>query len=195
MARQRAERVSRHRGQVANREETAAGEHHGGVPSRAAILGHPVHPMLIPFPIAFLTALLATDFAWWQSRDAFWARVSAWLLEAGLATGVVAALVGLIDFIGVRRVREHAAGWFHLLSAVLVLGLAAANLVIRAFAANGIPRTSVVLSVATAAVLGITGWYGGELSFRHLIGVIGHGEEAAGERPPGGGPRPAPGAR
>lgn len=182
MARQRAERVSRHRIQIANREETAAGEHYEGVPSRAAILGHPLHPMLIPFPIAFLTALMATDLVWWQSRDAFWARVSAWLLEAGLATGVVAALVGLVDFIGVRRVREHAAGWLHFFSAVLVLGLAAANLVIRAFAERGIPRTSVVLSVATAAVLGITGWYGGELSFRHLIGIIGHGEAPAGGR-------------
>ena len=119
MARRRAERASRDRGQVADGREGVASEHREGVPSRAAILGHPVHPMLIPFPIAFLTGLLATDIAWWQSRDAFWARVSAWLLEAGLLTGLVAALVGLIDFIGVRRVRQHRAGWIHLLSAIV----------------------------------------------------------------------------
>lgn len=42
-----------------------AGDHTTGVPSRAAIAGHPIHPALIPFPIAFLIAALATDLGYW----------------------------------------------------------------------------------------------------------------------------------
>jgi hypothetical protein len=48
------------------------------VPSTAAIGGHPIHPMLIPFPIAFLVGVLATDLAYWGTVNAFWARASSW---------------------------------------------------------------------------------------------------------------------
>jgi CheY-like chemotaxis protein len=58
--------------------------------------------MLIPFPIAFLTGALATDLAYWWTGSPFWPQAAFWLLLAGLATGVLAAVFGLVDFLTVR---------------------------------------------------------------------------------------------
>jgi uncharacterized membrane protein len=74
-------------------------------PSKAAIGGHPIHPMLIPFPIALLALAPVTDIAFAVTGAAFWAQMSLWLIAGGLLTGVLAAFVGMIDFIGVRKVR------------------------------------------------------------------------------------------
>jgi uncharacterized membrane protein len=45
-----------------------------GVRSTAAIFGHPIHPMLVVFPIGFLVGALATDLAFWGTDDPFWVR-------------------------------------------------------------------------------------------------------------------------
>ncbi|MBX6368656.1 MAG: hypothetical protein IRZ04_11785, partial [Rhodospirillales bacterium] len=63
-------------------------------PSRAAIAGHPIHPMLVPFPIAFLVGALVVDLAFASTGDPFWARAGFWLLLAGIVTGAAAAVFG-----------------------------------------------------------------------------------------------------
>ena len=59
----------------------------------------PIHPMLVPFPIACFTGALFSDIAYWKTAEMMWADFSAWLLFAGLVMGVLAALAGLIDFL------------------------------------------------------------------------------------------------
>ncbi|WFT79135.1 DUF2231 domain-containing protein [Methylobacterium sp. CB376] len=150
-----------------------------GLPSTAAIVGHPVHPMMIPFPIAFLTSALLTDIAARATRDPFWARASKLLLGAGIASGVAAGAVGAIDYLTIRRARQKPAGRLHAYGNAAALALAAANLARR----SGRDRdqagdaTDVALSGATAALLGITGWAGAELSYRHMVGVDGHADQ------------------
>lgn len=148
-----------------------------GIKSTASIAGHPIHPMLIPFPIAFLTGALVTDLVFWVTEVAFWARMSLWLLVAGLIMGGVAASVGMIDFFTIERARSHTAGWLHLGSNAAALVLALVNVLVRWDdpAATVLP-TGIILSVVTAVVLSVGGWYGGELSYRHKIGVIEHEE-------------------
>ena len=88
----------------------ARGQEHPlrGLPSTAAVLGHPIHPMLVPFPLAFLVGALATDLAASATRDPFWSRASAWLLGAGAVTGVLAGAVGSIDYLhGPPRARAR----------------------------------------------------------------------------------------
>ncbi len=150
-----------------------------GLPSTAAIVGHPIHPMLIPFPITFLTAALATDVAARATEDPFWSRTSRWMLGAGIVTGVVAGAVGAIDYFTIRRAREKSVGKLHAYGNPLALGLAAANLALRQKRqAGAMPGAAEVgLSAATAAVLGVTGWAGAELSYRHMVGVAGHGDQ------------------
>jgi uncharacterized membrane protein len=143
------------------------------IPSTASIAGHPIHPMLVPFPIAFLVGALATDLVYWGTADAFWARASIWLVGAGLVMAGVAAIFGLIDFLTIRQARRTE-GWVHLIGNVCVVVLALANLLIRlGDQVAAILPVGLILSAVTVALLLVTGWMGGELAYRHRIGVVG----------------------
>src|SRR3954447_14845031 len=106
-------------------------------PSTAAIGGHPIHPMLVPFPIAFLVGALLTDIVFLRTGDAFWARGSFWLLSAGIVTGAAAAIFGLIDFLSIPRARSLAAAWMHFLGNGLAIVLAIWNVAHRWDDMNG----------------------------------------------------------
>ncbi|GAP93503.1 DUF2231 domain-containing protein [Leptolyngbya sp. NIES-2104] len=147
-----------------------------GVPSTVHIAKHPLHPLIVTFPIAMLTSALLTDAAYWFTQDAFWARASFWLLIGGLISGLVAAATGMSDFLRIGRVREHSAGWAHMVGNIAALSLSAANLWLRWGNQTGaIIPTGILISTFVAAILGITGWYGAELIYRHKVAVIGIG--------------------
>ena len=145
------------------------------VESRVAIRKHPLHPMLVVFPIAFLIVVVALDLLYLWSGLAFWAQMAMVLSTAGLALGLVAAAVGSVDLLLIRVVRRHVSAWSHALSGVMVLAVAAANTWLR----WGDPAAAVwpwglLLSSLMAVLVGIAGWLGGGLSFHHGIGVAGH---------------------
>lgn len=98
-----------------------------GVPSTVNIAGHPLHPLSVIFPIAFLSGALGSDVGYWFTEDPFWARASLWLIGAGLAGGVVAAIIGMSDFLRIERVRKRTAGWAHMVLNVTLLVLTAVN--------------------------------------------------------------------
>lgn len=143
-----------------------------GVRSTAALSGHPLHPFFVLFPVAFLVSALASDAAFMVTDDGFWARASQWLVGAGLVTGAIAAVFGLTDFLTIPRARILS-GWVHFLGNGTVLGLALANWLIRLDdRADAVAPVGVGLSSAIVAILLVTGWLGGELAYRHKIGVI-----------------------
>lgn len=145
------------------------------VPSTAAIGGHPVHPMLVPFPIAFLSGALVTDliFVSLPRDQLFWAQCSYWLLVAGLFTGILAAIFGLTDFLGDRRVRSLSAAKLHLGGNATVLILAMINLWQRSDdIVAGLYPEGLALSALCVVILVGTGWLGGELAYRHRVGVM-----------------------
>jgi uncharacterized membrane protein len=145
-----------------------------GITSTVAVAGHPLHPLLVTFPIAFLVSALATDFGYWLTHDPFWARASLWLLGAGFICGILAALSGMIDFLRIDRVRKRSAGWAHMLGNIAALLIAAVNWILRFDnPVNAILPRGITLSVLVSLLLGVTGWYGGELAYRHKVGVIG----------------------
>lgn len=150
------------------------------VKSTAAIKGHPLHPAVVGFPIAFLTAAVVTDISYITTRDEFWSRASLWLLGAGIVMGLVAALLGFTDFATIRRVREHKTAWWHMGLNVAAMLLSAINLYLRVVNVERvIAPVGVILSLVVAGLLAASGWLGGELSFRHKIGVYsGHDDEA-----------------
>jgi uncharacterized membrane protein len=148
-----------------------------GVTSTVAIAGHPLHPAIVTMPIGLLVSVAATDIAYWLLGDLFWARASFWLIVGGLVTGLVAALTGFLDFIRIGRVRKHTAGWAHMYANVTALVLTAINLGLRlGNPGESIVFTGLAISVIVATLLGISGWYGGELVYRHKIAVIGYGD-------------------
>jgi len=71
-------------------EVTTVSTHSVNPASTARIGTHPIHPMLVPFPIACFVGTLVTDIAYWQTAEMQWANFSAWLLFAGL---IMAALL------------------------------------------------------------------------------------------------------
>ena len=93
----------------------------------AQIAGHPIHPMLIPFPIAFLVATFACDLSYWWTGDAAWSTASLYLLGAALVTAALAAIAGLIDFFGDSRIRRLSAAWHHMIGNMIVLLLSLWN--------------------------------------------------------------------
>jgi uncharacterized membrane protein len=145
------------------------------VHSTAHLFGHPVHPMIMPFPLVFLISAAVTDVVFVVADNPFWADTSLWLLAAGLFTGVVAALAGLIDFVTIERARSHLSGWVHFIGNVIVLMLALGNWLPRIGDPQGfVEPWGLVLSALTVVLLAVTGWTGGELAYRHQIGVMGH---------------------
>ena len=142
------------------------------VPSKAAIAGHPLHPMVVPLPIGALTFALASDLAYVATGDRFWARASTVLLGTGIATGALAGAIGSVDFTGRDQVREHPEAWIHAGGNVAALALSAASLMSRrSDPAKAIMPVGLGLSLVTGAILMVTGWLGGELSYRHRVGV------------------------
>ena len=149
-----------------------------GVPSKVAIAGHPLHPLIVTFPIAFLVGVLGTDLGYWLTRDLFWARASVLLLVIGLLTGLVAAITGMIDFLAIDRVRQHNAGWIHMIGNIIALVISGISLFLRwGQPTDFILPTGLILSLIVAGALGITGWFGAELIYRHKVAVIGNGIE------------------
>jgi uncharacterized membrane protein len=149
-----------------------------GVPSTVAIAGHPFHPLIVTFPIAFLTGALGTDVGYWLTGDPFWARASFWLIGAGIVTGLLAAATGMLDFLKIDRVREHQAGWVHMTGNIAVLALSLVSFVLRwGNQAGAVLPTGLVISLFVATLIGVTGWYGAELVYRHKIAVIGYGSK------------------
>src|SRR5579883_1145813 len=141
-------------------------------PSVAAVNGHPIHPMLVPFPIAFLVSAVATDIIFMANGDAFWARLSLWLLGIGVLTGLASAVFGLIDFLWIRRVRSIQAAWVHLIGNVAAVGLAFVNWLLRNNNLEShVGGWGLGLSIITMVILCVTGWLGGELAYRYRIGV------------------------
>jgi uncharacterized membrane protein len=147
-----------------------------GVRSTASIGGHPIHPMLVPFPIAFLVGTLVTDLAFWGTGDPFWARASAWLVGAGVIMGLLAAVFGFIDFVTIGRARQGSTGWVHLFGNLLAVALSFVSVLLRiGDAKSAVLPWGLVLSFIVVGILLVTGWMGGELAYRYKIGVIENG--------------------
>jgi uncharacterized membrane protein len=159
-----------------------------GALSRVHIAGHSLHPMLVSFPIAFLATTLASDLAFLITDDFFWARVSYWLLIAGVAAGLAAAAAGIADFLLVQQIRDHFSSWGHFLVAVMLLAAGFANLKLRwDDPAVVILPWGLFLSVLVLLLLILAGWLGGKLVFFHNIGPGNPGQHAGQQETASGG--------
>lgn len=157
--------------------ETEEVQQAGPTQSTVAIGRHPLHPALVDFPIALLTAAVVTDFLFWWTGSPAWASFSFWLILAGFVTGLIAFLTGLIDFLTIARARQTAAGWVHFVVSDLALFLTTFNLVARLDDRQGaVLFAGLGLSVAVALLLLVGGYAGGRLVFAHRIGVYGKDE-------------------
>jgi uncharacterized membrane protein len=145
---------------------------HGHPRSTARIGGHPIHPMLIPFPIVCFIGTFVTDIGFSRNHDLGWATASHWLLIVGLVMAALAAVAGLTDFFGDKRIQGSDA-IKHMLANVTAVVLELVNLLLRLGNPDFIPSVGVYISGVVVLILIYSGWKGGDLVFRHGIGVRG----------------------
>jgi uncharacterized membrane protein len=87
--------------------------------------------MLVPIPIACFLGVLLTDLTYWWSAEMMWANFSAWLVSVGVIFGYLAAIFGLIDFLGSRSIRAQKPAWPHAIGNVVLLILATLNMFVH----------------------------------------------------------------
>ncbi|SDS83408.1 Uncharacterized membrane protein [Halopseudomonas xinjiangensis] len=144
----------------------------GQVKSRVVVLGHPIHPMLIHFPVAAMIAVLGTDLAYVFTLDEFWARASVWLAGTGAVGGLIAGSIGMIDLVTVPEIRRLVTSWCHAIMAVTLLSLATLNWLLRIVEPSpDVLPWGVYLSLLNAVLISITSMLGGQLVYDHAIGV------------------------
>jgi uncharacterized membrane protein/nitrite reductase/ring-hydroxylating ferredoxin subunit len=140
--------------------------------SKASYKSHPLHPILVSFPIAFLIGTFICDvIAKISGNDTFW-QTGYYLVIAGIVTGLIAAIPGLIDYLFTVPPKSSAKkrGLKHALVNVSHLILFFIAFIIRR---NENPETALILILEGAGVIliFIAGWLGGTLVYRNQIGV------------------------
>ncbi len=149
-----------------------------GAPTLVAFARHPLHPMLVTFPIAFFLGALASDLAAWYTGDIFWARASLWLLGAGVWMGILAGAAGTVELLCVTGIRRRPASWNHFVVAVMLLAVQFFNWVSRIHDPVGsVVPVGIYLSGLGALLVASAGWLGGKLVFEHQIAVGGSDTE------------------
>src|SRR5690348_4637415 len=92
--------------------------------ARAKILGHPIHPMLIVFPLGLLGGSIVFDIAYLVSKNGKWAEIAFWMIPVGVIGGLIAAVFGLIDLLAIPPgTRAKAVGIWHGVGNVAVVVL------------------------------------------------------------------------
>ena len=139
--------------------------------SAARIAGHPIHPMLIPYPFAFLSSAIAFDIAALARDDERLGETARHLTRAGIVTALAAAVPGVIDYLmRVPDGKPKETATYHMLSNVSALVFFTAAAAARGEDAR--PSKSVIaLEAIGTGLLSLGGWLGGSLSYHHLVGV------------------------
>lgn len=144
--------------------------------SKASIAGHPVHPMIIPFPLALWTTSFATDVLFYLTRSSVLPLISKYMLAAGCIGAVVAAVPGIIDWLSIKHPGTKRIADWHARLNIIALLIFAASLYLRMKAGGahwvgyGL-KVPFLLSFLGVILIAISGWLGGALSFEHGVGV------------------------
>jgi uncharacterized membrane protein len=140
--------------------------------SRARILGHPVHPMLIVFPLGLLGTSVVFDIIHLATGNPRWADISFWMIAAGIVGGLLSAVFGLVDWLAIPSgTRAKGIGLWHGALNVVVVAMFALAWVLRRDAPAAPTMGELALSFAGLALALVGGWLGGELVDRLGVGV------------------------
>jgi uncharacterized membrane protein len=146
--------------------------------SKAKLAGHPIHPMLVVFPLGLLVSSLIFDiiyFAGYRQHPAF-STISFWNIGFGIIGGLLSAVFGLIDWLGIpKNTRAKRIGLYHGGGNVIVVALFVISWALRASEPDyAVTSGAFVISLIGIAFAVVTGWLGGELVDRLGVGVYDH---------------------
>ena len=140
--------------------------------AKAKIFGHPIHQMLVVLPLGVLAMSLVFDLIARVGDMPKLHEAAFYMIAAGVISGLVAAVFGLIDFLAIPSgTRAKKIGAMHGVGNVVVVVIFAASWLLRRNAPANPETLAIVLSAAAAALACVTGWLGGELVDRLGVGV------------------------
>jgi uncharacterized membrane protein len=140
--------------------------------SKARLFGHPIHQMLIVFPLGLLATSLVFDIAYQVTSNPRWADVAFIMIGCGIIGGLAAAVFGLIDWLSIpSQTRAKRIGALHGIGNVIVVGLFAISWLLRYGDIAYRGALPCVLSILAVMLALVTGWLGGELTDRLGVGV------------------------
>jgi uncharacterized membrane protein len=135
-------------------------------------LGHPIHPMLVTFPLGLFPAAVVCDFIYLIRDNPNWGHVAYWLIAGGVLGGLAAALFGLIDWIGLQSgTRAKRIGLWHGLINIVTTALFAVSWFMRRAAPNRPTTAAIAIGVVALILAFVAAWMGGELVYRMSVGV------------------------
>ena len=143
--------------------------------SKAQVKGHPIHPMLVMFPVALFPVTLLFDLVYLWRGEALWWTMAFWIALLGVIGTGIAIIPGLIDYTAIPRGSEakHVAT-LHMVNGLIILALTLGSVLTRDLGRTThtlTPWIPVGLLLLSNLLLGLQGWWGGELTYRHAVGV------------------------
>ena len=141
--------------------------------SKTKLFGHPVHPMLIVFPLGLLATAVIFDIIYLTGDNQGFATASFYMIAAGIIGGLLAALFGFMDWLALpSNSRAKAIGGWHGLGNVVIVTLFIGSWLLRRDNPNFIPDSlALTLSFVGAGLALITAWLGGEMVYRLGVAV------------------------
>jgi uncharacterized membrane protein len=140
--------------------------------SKIKFAGHPVHPMLIVFPLGLLATAVIFDIVYLVSGNSQWTVVAYYMIGAGIIGGLAAAVFGWLDWIAIPRgTRARRIGLWHGVGNVVVVALFILSWVLRRETPEVPPTGAIVSGLAAVVIALVTAWLGGELVDRLGVGV------------------------
>ena len=140
--------------------------------AKARLLGHPIHPMLIVFPLGLLTVAAIFDIIYVSTHNGHWADLSYWMIASGIVGGLIAAVFGVIDWFGIPgSTRARYIGLIHGLSNAVVVILFIVSWFTRRSNPTAPGLTAMMLGWIGIVIAVFASWLGGELVYRLNVGV------------------------
>ena len=142
--------------------------------SKANIAGHPIHPMLIPFPLALWATSFVVDVLFYFLRHPTLLIIAKFMLAAGCIGAVAAAIPGIIDWLAIKNGDAKKVANWHARLNIAALVVFAISLFLRLGNYSELVGRKLtipfLLSLLGVILISISGWLGGELTFRYGIG-------------------------
>ena len=140
--------------------------------SKVKFAGHPVHPMLIVFPLGLLSTAVIFDIIYLISGNSQWTVVAYYMIGAGIIGGAAAAVFGTLDWVAIPRgTRARSIGLWHGAGNAVVLGLFILSWLLRRGTPEIPPTGAIVAGLSGVVIALATAWLGGELVDRLAVGV------------------------